>query len=117
MQVPKDSAAYLISTFQDRNDRLLDEKSAAVELINILRPTVANARYIVFAAMALHSHPEWRTRLQQSDDGLDLFVDEVRRSYPFIPLIGRTCSLQVHLARSYVQEKGLGSLRSLWDQP
>jgi fatty-acid peroxygenase len=88
MQVPKSSAAYLISTFQDRNGRLLDEKSAAVELINILRPTVANARYIVFAAMALHAHPEWRTRLRQSDDGLGLFVDEVRRCYPFIPLIG-----------------------------
>jgi fatty-acid peroxygenase len=88
MQVPEASAAYLISTFQDHNGRLLDEKSAAVELINILRPTVANARYIVFTAMALHAHPEWRNRLQHSDDELDLFVDEVRRYYPFIPLIG-----------------------------
>lgn len=88
MQVPEASAAYLISTFQDHNGRLLDEKSAAVELINILRPTVANARYIVFAAMSLHDHPEWRSRIQASDDELDLFVDEVRRYYPFIPLIG-----------------------------
>jgi fatty-acid peroxygenase len=88
MQVPDGSAAYLISTFQDHNGRLLDEKSAAVEVINILRPTVANARYIVFAAMALHARPEWRIKLQRSDDGLDLFVDEVRRYYPFIPLIG-----------------------------
>jgi fatty-acid peroxygenase len=88
MRVPEGSPAYLISTFQDHNGSLLDEKSAAVELINILRPTVANARYIVFAAMALHAHPEWHTRLQQSDDELDLFVDEVRRYYPFIPLIG-----------------------------
>jgi fatty-acid peroxygenase len=88
MQVPKSSAAYLISTFQDHNGRLLDEKSAAVELINILRPTVANARYIVFAAIALNDHPDWATRLQQSDDELGLFVDEVRRNYPFIPLIG-----------------------------
>ena len=88
LQVPEASAAYRICTFQDHNGRLLDEKSAAVELINILRPTVANARYIVFAAMALHAHPEWRIRLQQSDDELDFFVDEVRRYYPFIPLIG-----------------------------
>jgi fatty-acid peroxygenase len=88
MQVPKGSAAYVISTFQDRNGCLLDLKSAAVELINILRPTVANARYIVFAAMALHAHPEWRERLRESDEELDLFVDEVRRFYPFIPLIG-----------------------------
>jgi len=88
MQVPIGSAAYLISTFQDGNGRLLDEKSAAVELINILRPPVANARYIVFAAMALHAHPEWRSKLHHSDDELALFVDEVRRYYPFIPLIG-----------------------------
>jgi fatty-acid peroxygenase len=88
MEVPQGSAAYLISTFQDRNGRLLDVKSAAVELINILRPTVANARYIVFAAMALHAHPKWREKLRDSDEWLDAFVDEVRRFYPFIPLIG-----------------------------
>ena len=88
MQVPKASAAYLISTFQDRDGRLLDVKSAAVELINILRPTVANALYIVFAAMALHAHSEWGERLRDSDEELDLFVEEVRRFYPFIPVIG-----------------------------
>jgi fatty-acid peroxygenase len=66
----------------------LDDKSAAVELINILRPTVANARYIVFAAMALHAHPEYRDKLQNEDAEIPLFVDEVRRFYPFIPLIG-----------------------------
>jgi fatty-acid peroxygenase len=88
LQVPEASAAYLISTFQDHNGRLLDEKSAAVELINILRPTVANARYIVFAAMALQAHPEWQIKLRTSDGELDLFVDEIRRYYPFIPLIG-----------------------------
>jgi len=88
MQVPEASAAYLISTFQDHDGHLLDEKSAAVELINILRPTVANARYIVFAAMSLHDHPEWQSRIQASDDHLDVFVDEVRRYYPFIPFIG-----------------------------
>jgi fatty-acid peroxygenase len=43
---------------------------------------------MVFAAMALHAHPEWGTRLQQSDNELDQFVDEVRRYYPFILLIG-----------------------------
>jgi fatty-acid peroxygenase len=88
MRVPEGSPAYLISTFRDHNGNLLDEKSAAVELVNILRPTVANTRYIVFAAMALQAHPEWRTRLLQSDDELDLFVDKVRRYYPFIPFIG-----------------------------
>ena len=31
---------------------------AAVELLNVLRPTVAVDRFIVFAALALHRHPE-----------------------------------------------------------
>jgi fatty-acid peroxygenase len=38
--------------------------------------------------MALHAHPEWQDRLRNSDEELGLFVDEVRRFYPFIPLIG-----------------------------
>jgi fatty-acid peroxygenase len=63
-------------------------KTAAVELINVLRPKVANARYAVFAAMALHAHPEWRECLAADDGELGDFVDEIRRFYPFIPFIG-----------------------------
>ena len=37
---------------------LLDPQIAAVELINVLRPTLAIGRYITFAALALHEHPE-----------------------------------------------------------
>jgi fatty-acid peroxygenase len=88
IRVPKGSAAHVISTFRDRNGQLMDTKSAAVELINVLRPTVANARYIVFAAMALHEHPEWNDKITTSEKYLDAFVDEVRRFYPFIPFIG-----------------------------
>jgi fatty-acid peroxygenase len=88
LRVPKGSAAHVISTFRDRNGQLMDTKSAAVELINVLRPTVANARYIVFAAMALHDHPEWRDKVRASEKNLDAFVDEVRRFYPFIPFVG-----------------------------
>lgn len=88
LQVRQGSAADVISTFRDANGQWLDVPSAAVELMNILRPTVANARYIVFAAMALHEHPAWRERLATSDDHLGHFVDEVRRFYPFIPAMG-----------------------------
>jgi fatty-acid peroxygenase len=88
IHVPNGIPAHMISTFRDRNGALLDVKSAAVELINVLRPAVANVRYVVFAAMALHVHEEWRERLAQDDEWLDAFVDEVRRFYPFIPVIG-----------------------------
>ena len=88
IQVPEGSAAEVIASHRDAAGRLLDVKVAAVELINVLRPTVANARYMTFAAHALHQHPEWHARLQASDEDLEHFVHEVRRFYPFIPFIG-----------------------------
>jgi fatty-acid peroxygenase len=88
LAVPEGSAAAVISTFRDRNGKLLDVKAAGVELLNVIRPAVATARYVVFAAMALDEHPEWRDRLMQSGEDLDHFADEVRRFYPFIPAIG-----------------------------
>ncbi|WP_018655984.1 cytochrome P450 [Actinomadura flavalba] len=67
---------------------LLDRHTAAVELLNLLRPVVASARWTMFAAMALHSDPSWRERLRTGDDPVDLdyFVQEVRRFYPFFPV-------------------------------
>ncbi len=88
IRVPAGSAAHVISTFRDKNGKLLDTKSAAVELINVLRPAVANVRYIVFGAMALHEHPEWCDSIRSSEQHLEAFVNEVRRFYPFIPFIG-----------------------------
>ena len=62
---------------------------AAVELINLLRPTVAVARFVTFAALGLHDHPECRGKLLAGDEAyLELFVQEVRRFYPFFPLVG-----------------------------
>jgi cytochrome P450 len=68
---------------------VLGEEDAAVELINVLRPTVAVARFITFAALALHEHPGARQKLQEGDEEyLERFVQEVRRFYPFFPLVG-----------------------------
>ncbi len=84
--VPEDSAAYAIAMHRDLEGKLLDKHTAAVELINILRPTVAIARYVTFAALALHQHPECRQKLQNgSEDYCEWFVQEVRRFYPFFP--------------------------------
>jgi fatty-acid peroxygenase len=49
---------------------------------------VAVARYIVFGALAMHQHPEWRGRLASDDAALEMFVEEVRRFYPFFPAVG-----------------------------
>lgn len=89
LPVPEGTAAYVIATHRDADGKHLDEKVAAVELINVLRPTVAVALYVTFAALALHDHPECRQRLENGDDEfLEMFVQEVRRFYPFFPLVG-----------------------------
>jgi fatty-acid peroxygenase len=69
--------------------RPLPPEIAAVELLNLLRPTVAVGRYLAFAALALHRHPGWRQDLAAGDEaGVRWFAQEVRRFYPFFPVIG-----------------------------
>jgi len=83
------SALQIIAQHRDENGKLLPARIAAVELINVIRPTVAAARYIVFAALALHRRPEMRDRLHAGDEAyIDAFAHEVRRLTPFIPMIG-----------------------------
>jgi len=82
-------AARTVATHRDADGRLLDVKTAGVELINVLRPTVANARYVVFVAIALHEHPHWVEALRNTDENTrQRFALEVRRVFPFIPFIG-----------------------------
>jgi fatty-acid peroxygenase len=85
LDVPEDSALYAMSWHRDLDGILLDSQIAAVEIINVLRPTVAIARYTAFAALALYQHSEWRQKLRDGDDS-EIFVQEVRRFYPFFPV-------------------------------
>lgn len=62
----------------------LDRRTAAIELLNLIRPTVAVSRYIVFCALALHEFPH-TTDLLQAASMFEPFVQEVRRFYPFFP--------------------------------
>lgn len=84
-----DTALYIISHQSDLAGKSLDLHEAAVELLNLIRPTTAVARYVVFIAHAFHEHPECRERLATDDDGgyVEAFVQEVRRFYPFFPAI------------------------------
>ncbi|MFZ0390163.1 MAG: cytochrome P450 [Calditrichia bacterium] len=89
LEAEEGSPLNLISFHQDSNGKVMDIKEAAVELLNVLRPTVAVARFITFAALALHRHPECRGKLRAGEDNyLENFVQEVRRYYPYFPLIG-----------------------------
>jgi fatty-acid peroxygenase len=65
---------------------------AAVELINVLRPTVAVAWLGAFAALALTRHPAYGVKLGDPSARRErwYFADEVRRTAPFVPaLAGR----------------------------
>jgi fatty-acid peroxygenase len=84
---PAGSALRVVASHRDLDDELLDPRTAAVELLNIVRPTVAVAWFATFAALALHTHPEWRARLTDDDDLLEAFAHEVRRCYPFTPAL------------------------------
>ncbi len=77
----------VVATHRGLDGELLSTSVAAVELINVLRPTVAIGRFIVFAALALHENPEERARLTD-DDALRAFAQEVRRFYAFFPVVG-----------------------------
>jgi fatty-acid peroxygenase len=89
LEVNEGSAAHVFATSRDADGSLLDTRIAAVELINVIRPYVAIAYYVAFSALALHEHPEYREKLRNGDDrDVKMFVQEVRRFYPFAPLLG-----------------------------
>jgi fatty-acid peroxygenase len=88
------SALAQVATARSELDQLLPARIAAVELINLLRPTVAIAWYVTFAAHALLRHPHCLARLRDDANAFEheqyahWFVQEVRRYYPFTPFVG-----------------------------
>lgn len=89
LAAPEDSGLAAVAGQRDPDGGLLDPRTAAVELLNLLRPTVAIAWYVAFAAHALHVHPHWHARLREGDPAeRERFVHEVRRFYPFAPAVG-----------------------------
>ena len=85
---PENTALHRFSWHRDLDGNLLDTATAAVEVINILRPIVAIAIFINFVALALHHYPEEREKLQSGDAKYaQMFIQEVRRFYPFFPFV------------------------------
>lgn len=88
LTVPSSAAASVIANHQEPDGQPMPPRVAAVELLNVLRPTVATAVYNTFVAHALEANPAWRDRLARGDGTEDLaFVEEVRRCYPFFPAV------------------------------
>jgi fatty-acid peroxygenase len=82
------TALAVLAAASDARGAPLGERVAAVELLNVVRPTVAVAWYVAFAGKALHEHPAWRRRVADGDDAAaGAFAHEVRRLYPFVPAL------------------------------
>ncbi|WP_217142779.1 cytochrome P450 [Streptomyces sp. AC627_RSS907] len=86
---PADSVLERVARHHDTPGGPLDAGTAAVELLNVLRPTAAVSWFVAFAAHALHRWPEHRERLRAGDGAFaTAFAHEVRRFYPFAPFLG-----------------------------
>ncbi|GAB6499027.1 MULTISPECIES: cytochrome P450 [Bacillaceae] len=85
---PEDTALHRFAWHRDLKGNLLATDTASVEVINILRPIVAIAIFINFIALAVHHYPEEREKLKSGDEKYaQMFVQEVRRFYPFFPFV------------------------------
>jgi hypothetical protein len=67
---------------------------AAKELINMIHPIVAISTYITFIALALYEHSEFKNMLLSDADAPHMFVQEVRRFYPFTPFVGEKVKIE-----------------------
>ena len=78
--------AQIIALHRDLKGDLLDEHTAAVEILNLLRPVIAVSVYMTFTAHALILHPQSREPLKFHQLSYEKwFISEVRRFYPFFP--------------------------------
>ena len=91
VSAPPGSALATIAGHRDASGSGLTSRVAGVELLNLLRPIVAIERFVCFAVLALHAHPEWAARLRQigpdRDSDAEHFCHEVRRLAPFFPAV------------------------------
>lgn len=87
---PERSALASVALHRDEAGVLLDTHTAAVEVLNnIIRPTVAVAWFVTFAAHALHRWPHLGESLRKGDAAYaKAFAHEVRRFYPFVAFVG-----------------------------
>jgi fatty-acid peroxygenase len=103
----------------------LPAHTAGVELINVLRPTVAVAYFVAFTSHALQTQPALREELNADDELYESLAHEVRRVYPFVPMLAarvrRPVTYQGRLLprgrRVILDVYGTLHDRHLWDEP
>ncbi|MDX3730740.1 cytochrome P450 [Streptomyces caniscabiei] len=86
---PPGSPLDTVARHQDADGLPLDPHTAAVELLNIVRPTVAVCWFVAYAGHALRLRPDVKERLAEDDTEYAVaFAHELRRFYPFAPFVG-----------------------------
>ncbi|WP_281257345.1 cytochrome P450 [Bacillus oleivorans] len=126
VQPAEHTILHRFSWHRNPDGSLLDHETVAVEVINILRPIVAIAIFMNFTVLALHHHPEEREKLESGDEkDYRMFVQEVRRYYPFFPFVAARVKKDF-IWMNYTFEKGTLTLLDLygtnhdpkiWDNP
>jgi len=128
------TALYEWAWHRDRRGRLLSERRAGVELQNVLRPMIAVARFVAFAAKELHDRPDWRERIaaETAERGTlvggriaGAFAQEVRRTAPFVPMLPGWARTDVEFdghrvragGRVVIDIQGTDHDAAAWDRP
>lgn len=86
------SPLHVMAEGRDGSGELLDARLAALDLLNIVRPTIAVSWHVTYSALALQAHPQWRARLRGLEEPsrtaeIEAFAHEVRRFHPFTPAL------------------------------
>ncbi|MBT1672318.1 cytochrome P450 [Curtobacterium flaccumfaciens] len=104
---------------RDPSGALLPARLAGIELQNSIRPAIAVARFVAFAAKELHDRPEWRERIAAESAAADTadgprvdgslavaFAQEIRRTAPFVPMLPAWATTDVELDGEHLPAGG-----------
>ncbi|CCG04457.1 cytochrome P450 [Blastococcus saxobsidens] len=106
--VPEGSAVDVVARHRDAGGEQLDSHVAAVELLNIIRPTTAVAWFMAFSGHALIRWPQHRERLAGGDATFaEAWAHEIRRFYPFAPFTGGRAPHEVEFDGERIPENAM----------
>lgn len=90
-----DTPLDAVAAHRDEHGDLLDLHTAAVEVINLIRPLVAVSWLVSGVALAFDRWPDRRTDvLEESLTSMEV-AQEVRRTYPFVPFLATRATQDV----------------------